>query len=300
VIHSQGRGREGMALLAVLVVGVAITLAAHAALMLGRSLRTSAAIEAHRVEVAARLESRLAAAVAGFVGHGDLSEAPPVGVVAHRHTPELLQLRVDSASHGHVALLWSPDPLLRLLDDSVGVRTGRAVDAGTRSRIGVAPPGTENACPTGLSPTGPLRDARPHPGWEDDAPLRIGPVDAPAVLSTLSELPPPPAGPTAALVAGPLRVEEAHWSGALWVAGDLEVGPGGHILGRVAVAGDLTIEAGARLEGTVRVGGSLRVLPGGVLTVDPCRSLLAMGGVAGTAVALHPLAPGGGTGGMWR
>ncbi len=286
---SRARGRQGIALLAVVLVGVAITLVAHAALLLGRTVLISARSEAARVEASAALGLRLVSAFHTIESSRDLRTPLPSGISGHLLTEELLHLSADSAGQLQEVIAWRPSPASRLRDDSVGVRTGSAADAATRSRI-EALSAAADPCPAGVTVTAALRDDRPVVGWAGEDPLRFGPLPAAATAATFGSPPPvPPPAPVGTFVSTGVRPAVGRWEGAYWYDGDLDVGPGVEIAGRVAVSGDLTIEGGGVVAGIVRVGGRLRIDPGGRLRVAPCLAFARMAAVRWPVFPVRPL-----------
>lgn len=264
---TSGREREsGIALLAVLILGTAVALMAHAGLMIGLAIDRAAASAAGTVEVDAGLQVRLHDAISGLA---TLDDPLPSGVVGRRLSAELLQLRVDSAGRGWAGLLWYIDPRIRLDALVAPVLTGESMGASSRQRVTTP---AHDSCPPpwGAPGAGPPTAVVE---WEDEHPLDIGPVDATAWASSS---PPPPGGTAESILMvseSSIQLGPGRWEGALLVEGALELIAGASVSGWVGVTGPLTIRDGAEVRGVVRVGGALTIDAGGVLEAMPCSAV---------------------------
>jgi len=290
VTARQRAGRDGFVLATVLLLGLALTIVAHAALLLSTASLASAVGEAARASTLGTLEARLSTALDGVALAPDLAATPTAGVTTLRLTPELLRLRADSGALRREALAWLPDAAVRLSSDSVGVRVGVGLDGLTRAGI-ESLPGIADPCPVGVTATAALRSAHPRVGWGDDDPLRFGPLPRSEVLERVPPLPAdPPVAEGAGASLGSKHFGPGVWRGWFWVEDDAEVATGARVVGRLVVGGALVVRGGGRVEGLVAAGGELTIEAGGRLRVAPCAAALAFASRRWPLVRIRPLA----------
>lgn len=282
-------GRRGIALAAVLLITVALSVMAHAALLLSRTEVLITRSEVRRLEGTYQATASIAAVEA------DLDSLPWTGplpapwgsVEALRLGAELVLLRVPipgiASGEGRARVLWAPHPPTRLRRRTAAVVVGGAVVRALGAVLAPSDPGAP--CPEGTAPPpGLLTWARPSSG---DLHPALGPVTMGELLIRL-----PPAFPgtlpldsvLARGVPGSLAVTGTG-RGVLVVEGDLVLGEGAALEGWVWVGGDLVIQGGATFTGMADVGGDLLVEAGAEVRADAC---VAAGALVGTGALRRP------------
>jgi len=267
-----------MILMAGILVALAVTALAHAALVLAGTEAVVTRTDARRLEA-----TRNAAASLALL-EGTLDSLPWTGSVelpfgrvsATRLSPEVALLMADGfglqtpESRGRV--LWAPHA-----DSRLRARTGWLQSP---SPVLVAPGGEMGVYDGTPCAAGPV--PLPRPGWA--APEgwgtrpRLGPVPLEHLASRLPSLVPGEIGVDSAVFAavpGSARVS-GHAAGVMVVQGSLVLTPGAVLEGWVFVAGDLLLEGGARFRGLADVGGVLRVDASGAVLPDPCAGIGAL------------------------
>ncbi|MDT8367890.1 MAG: hypothetical protein RQ745_01695 [Longimicrobiales bacterium] len=265
--------RAGVAVLAVVVLGVGLALAAHAALLLGRSIEMAARTDARAFEVDTRLRARLHAAVEGIDSlFGEL----PSGVRGRALTPELRLLEADSVDRAAWILVTALDPAVRVRAAGAGVRTGLPLPFGTDARITVWAPDVDACVPgTSFSDLARLRSD----AWEAD-PLSLG-LAGDALPPGAADLPrEPPSRAIRLTPRGDLTIPPGAWTVVALVPGDLRVTRGATVTGWMAARGEVVIEGGGTLRGVIRAGGRVRVESGGSVEVAPCTAARTLAGIS--------------------
>lgn len=296
----RSQQQRGMALAVVIVACLALTLSAHALLLLARTGERIALADGSRVAEQYRAGAALAAVTRTLdslpAGPGRQVSLPtPYGLVqARRLSPEVALLEAGAGPGGGVAtLLYRPDAVLRVVGRAGGLRTP-SVRREPSARVAAGP-----VCPAAATrwrpwippvPTGP--GLPPQPG--------IGLLAPSLLLERLDPLLPgelalgPETGAAGGCRPGPgnwgdpdpsadgctdrwgaggttasIRVRGAG-QGLLVVDGDLTLAAGTVFRGWVVTTGVLSLEAGARLEGAADAAGGARLGPGAVFLADAC------------------------------
>jgi hypothetical protein len=240
--------QRGFVLVTTLVLGVALTLLAHAALMLGTASERASIRELDRVGAVMRARADLVAALAAV----RTSTPPPAGVRIDRLGRELLLLRSGTGVAGRAGLVWVGDPLARVEAIRAGVEVDAVPALADVGRI-------VGAGPSGICVGGVVEPVRPR--WIASAgpePLRFGPLEAEelqGVLPALGSRLEAPAAPGAGYAASDLTVAGRVGPVGLWVEGDVRLAPGAEVVGYVRATGRMIVGAGARFTGVVRAGG---------------------------------------------
>jgi len=258
-------GEGGAALVAAVVLGVALTLLGHAALVLGGTMARAAQIDQEATERDAAMMRSLAAAIGGMDSlHLESGDAQLRG---HRLSAEILLLVAADSTGGRAGAVWAPDPATRVGSLAAGVVTGTTPSFSTRARIeqevetGADCP--EGGLTGGVAPWASL-------GGPDSIALAFGPVEGHRWRARIEPSGAEPGGAGAAEIEGEGAPAAVWWGGdavlndtlrnvMLWVDGELQLGPGALLEGWVALTGDLHMEAESRIRGVVRAGGALRM-----------------------------------------
>lgn len=276
--HAQFRGREGLVLMAGILVALAVTALAHAALLLAGAEAVVTRTEGRRIEVARNAAAALAvleAALDSLPWTGS-PELPTGRVRALRLSPEVALLMADGIGlrtperRGRV--LWAPHPASRLRARSGWIQSPTPVQVTPGGDMGVYD-GTP--CASGPVPL-------PRPGWAApagwDTRPRLGPVPLDDLVSRLPSLVPGEISLDStvfAAVSGS-AVVSGHAAGVMVVQGSLVLAGGAVLEGWVFVAGDMRVAGGARFRGLADVGGALTVEAAGTLIPDPCAGVGAL------------------------
>jgi hypothetical protein len=264
--------REGIALVAVILLGTALVLLAHVAVVLGLALEKAARADVAAAEIDALLDSRLTSVREGMTS---LHDSLPAGIDGRLVSPELLRLSADSAGRGRIGLVWALDPQTRL--DALGAGVRMPLPSTTIGSGRIAGSAADSCAPGLVVPTG-FRISSVSP-WYGETPLSVGPLDR----SDWIGLPDPPPGgspvPSAWFTDESLTLGPGSWRGLVLVDGTLELVAGADVRGWVAVTGDLILRDGATVHGVARVGGTVAVDPGGVIEVAPCGAVQTVHGL---------------------
>lgn len=259
--------RRGVALLSAVIVGAAVALLSHAALLLGLAMATASRASVQVAQERAGADVQLAREAAGLQ---HLDDSLATGLVRRRLTPELLRVVAGSAPAARVGLLWAPDVQTRLDALSAGVVTGIALDATTVARLRQE---TADPCPPGVYPRLLPLGRRRSPvdaAWDQIGPFR---GDAWGILPAPPRT--PPADGRAFRADGDLTLAPGSWRGVLIVQGDLTLSAGATFTGYVA-ARTVRLRGGSRLTGVVSA--EQRVIAEGTATVGvaPCAAAAAI------------------------
>lgn len=276
-------GRSGFALVATLVLGVAVTLLAHAALLLGTAQRRAAGREVRRIASVTQARADLGQAVRALRAGGPV----PGDVEVDSLGPELLLMRAGRGPSGRVGLVWRGDLAARL----GALRAGVEVDAApaTHQRDRIVHGRMSRDCAVGIRAPA----LAPWIRSDGPAPLEFGPIDRTDLEAMLSPVPPRVEGPVPAGPLGfaPHDVTLAGAVGAvgLWVDGSIEIEAGADVTGFIRATGPVVLRSGARFVGVVR-SGAIELDPGSELEVWPCAfvELLDAHSVLLAARPLHP------------
>ena len=268
---------RGVVLATVVLLLLAVTLVAHASLVVSRAYRQGGLEfwEAVRVRRAVGGRVDLAVVTHDSVSRGWRASGPGVETRLESVllSPEVSLLaaggRSAAARWWAGRVTWHADPYTR------GATIGAAVRLGGRLTISAdAASLTTTAGGTCAADQAPRLALALGPSG-----VGVGPLDAAALASRLDpwvdSVPPAPcpAGGCPARLAvapGPLTLSGGVFSGVLLVRGNLTLTDSARVAGLILVEGSLTLRNSARIDGAVRVLHDVIIDPTGSIHGDPC------------------------------
>ena len=273
---SGGKPARGVVLATVVLLLFAVTLVAHAALVLARAYREggSEMWDAVRVRRAVAGRADLAVLARDTLASGWALSGAGVEtrLDALPLSAEVTLLGASGRSRDArwwaARVVWQADPVTRGSMLGAAVRLGGSLRTPPgHAAVTVAPGGT-CAADQGLRLTLPL----------DPGGIGVGPLDAVELGRRLDPwVPPGGSCPAAgcpsqlAVASGPLTISGGRHSGLLLVRGNLTLADSAEWRGVVFVEGSLTVLGGARIEGAVRVLQDVVLSSSGRIYGDPCR-----------------------------